>query len=61
MLLAAARNAANLEHNSVALTQFDELRTMETLNDAARLEYEGLLFRSGQADKAIQELPPARG
>jgi len=56
VLLSAARNAANLTNYKDSLARYEALRAIEPLSDAARLEYEGILFHDGQGEQAIREI-----
>lgn len=53
VLLAAARNAANIKHFSDAAQRFEKLQGLGPLGTEARREYAGVLLRSGQPDRAL--------
>ncbi|HEX4150219.1 MAG TPA: tetratricopeptide repeat protein, partial [Pirellulales bacterium] len=53
VLLAAARNAANLGQETLAVERYARLQSLGALSDDVRDEYAGVLAKAGFADKAI--------
>jgi tetratricopeptide (TPR) repeat protein len=56
VVLAAARNAANLGDLSTAISRYKLLGRYGMLTDEARLEYAGVLAKAGQTDEAARLL-----
>jgi cellulose synthase/poly-beta-1,6-N-acetylglucosamine synthase-like glycosyltransferase/tetratricopeptide (TPR) repeat protein len=56
VLLAAARNAAQLENFSESVARFERLEKLAPLACEARLEFAGVLYRDGRLDEAVATL-----
>ena len=54
VLLAAARNAANLERHELAIDRFEQLAALGDLGDDARREFAGVLVKGGERERGLK-------